>query len=47
MWKNWVVGETLSLPILKAAFDKGVNTWDTCKQLPFFHLLAESCDGGS
>ncbi|MCJ1259234.1 hypothetical protein MMC24_007070 [Lignoscripta atroalba] len=28
-WQPWVLGEEKSLPILKAAYDRGLNTWDT------------------
>jgi aryl-alcohol dehydrogenase-like predicted oxidoreductase len=28
-WAPWVLDEEKSLPLLKAAWDKGLNTWDT------------------
>ncbi|KAK6819357.1 Candidapepsin-2 [Apiospora arundinis] len=28
-WLPWVIGEDKALPLLKAAYDRGVNTWDT------------------
>ena len=28
-WVPWVVDEEDSLPILKAAYDRGITTWDT------------------
>ena len=28
-WIDWVIGEKDALPLLKAAYDRGVNTWDT------------------
>ncbi|KAL9054702.1 MAG: hypothetical protein Q9162_003982 [Coniocarpon cinnabarinum] len=28
-WQPWVVEEAEALPILKAAFDQGLNSWDT------------------
>ncbi|KAJ2973875.1 hypothetical protein NQ176_g6356 [Zarea fungicola] len=28
-WMPWVLDEDRALPILKAAYDRGVNTWDT------------------
>ncbi|KAI5810511.1 voltage-gated shaker-like K+ channel, subunit [Pyronema omphalodes] len=28
-WQKWVLDEDKALPLLKAAFDKGINTWDT------------------
>jgi versiconal hemiacetal acetate reductase len=28
-WQGWVLNEAESLPLLKHAFDVGINTWDT------------------
>ncbi|EJD51024.1 putative aldo-keto reductase [Auricularia subglabra TFB-10046 SS5] len=28
-WMDWVLDEEKSLPLLKAAYDAGINTWDT------------------
>ncbi|KAF2476005.1 aldo-keto reductase [Lindgomyces ingoldianus] len=28
-WENWVLDEDAALEILKAAYDRGINTWDT------------------
>ena len=28
-WADWVLDEAEALPLLKAAYDRGVNTWDT------------------
>ncbi|KAI9721565.1 MAG: hypothetical protein M1812_002327 [Candelaria pacifica] len=28
-WQDWVLDEEKALPILKAAYDRGLNTWDT------------------
>ncbi|RVD83183.1 uncharacterized protein DFL_007582 [Arthrobotrys flagrans] len=28
-WQNWVLDEDKALPLLKAAYDRGINTWDT------------------
>lgn len=28
-WGSWVIDEEKALPLLKAAYDRGVNTWDT------------------
>ena len=28
-WQNWVLKEDQSLPLLKHAYDVGLNTWDT------------------
>lgn len=30
-WAPWVVKEDVGLPLLKAAYDRGLNTWDTGK----------------
>ena len=27
-WQGWVLNEEQSLPILKHAYDNGINTWD-------------------
>ena len=27
-WQGWVLPEDQSLPILKHAYDRGINTWD-------------------
>jgi aryl-alcohol dehydrogenase-like predicted oxidoreductase len=27
-WEKWVLDEEASLPIFKAAYDAGINTWD-------------------
>ena len=32
-WQSWVLDEEKALPLLKAAYDKGLNTWDTGKCL--------------
>jgi len=29
VWAPWVIDEDKALPLLKAAWDKGINTWDT------------------
>ncbi|RPA97771.1 Aldo/keto reductase [Choiromyces venosus 120613-1] len=29
IWQPWCVGEVEALPVLKAAYDLGINTWDT------------------
>lgn len=29
LWQDWVLDEEHSLPLLKAAYDAGINTWDT------------------
>ena len=34
-WMNWVINEEKALPLLKAALDRGVNTWDTGKFVLF------------
>lgn len=28
-WQDWILDEKASLPLLKAAYDRGLNTWDT------------------
>ncbi|ETN38042.1 uncharacterized protein HMPREF1541_07665 [Cyphellophora europaea CBS 101466] len=28
-WHSWVIDEAKALPLLKAAYDRGLNTWDT------------------
>ena len=28
-WQPWVIEEAEALPLLKAAYDRGLNTWDT------------------
>lgn len=28
-WLSWCVESAAALPLLKAAFDRGINTWDT------------------
>jgi len=28
-WQPWVIEEDKAFPLLKAAFDRGLNTWDT------------------
>ncbi|KPI35732.1 Versiconal hemiacetal acetate [Cyphellophora attinorum] len=28
-WNSWVIDESKALPLLKAAYDRGLNTWDT------------------
>jgi aryl-alcohol dehydrogenase-like predicted oxidoreductase len=28
-WLPWVIEEEETLPLLKAAYDKGITTWDT------------------
>ncbi|KAL8697830.1 MAG: hypothetical protein Q9201_006899 [Fulgogasparrea decipioides] len=28
-WQPWIIGEDEALPLLKAAYDRGLNTWDT------------------
>jgi len=28
-WMDWVIDEEKALPLLKAAYDRGLNTWDT------------------
>lgn len=28
-WQSWLLDSTAALPLLKHAFDRGINTWDT------------------
>ena len=35
-WQSWVLDEKESLPLLKHAYDVGINTWDTVGFSPFF-----------
>lgn len=28
-WQPWVIEENEALPLLKAAYDKGITSWDT------------------
>ncbi len=28
-WQKWVLDEAETLPLLKAAYDAGIRTWDT------------------
>lgn len=28
-WQEWVINEAEALPLLKHAYDSGLNTWDT------------------
>lgn len=28
-WQPWVLDEEKALPLLKHAYDSGINTWDT------------------
>lgn len=30
-WQEWVVNEDEALPLLKHAYDCGINTWDTVR----------------
>jgi aryl-alcohol dehydrogenase-like predicted oxidoreductase len=36
-WQPWVIEEEGSLPLLKAAYDKGITTWDTGSPPPNPH----------
>jgi aryl-alcohol dehydrogenase-like predicted oxidoreductase len=36
-WQPWVIEEEESLPLLKAAYDKGITTWDTGSPPPNPH----------
>ena len=34
-WQPWVIEEDKALPLLKAAYDRGLNTWDTANVRSF------------
>lgn len=41
-WQQWVLEEKEALPLLKHAYDVGINTWDTvsvdhCSTAPVLH----------
>ena len=33
-WQQWVLNEDEALPLLKHAYDAGLNTWDTVRFPP-------------
>ena len=33
-WQQWVLEEEAALPLLKAAYDRGITTWDTGSYYP-------------
>lgn len=38
-WQPWVIEEDKSLPLLKAAYDKGITSWDTGMLLFPHHVV--------
>lgn len=34
-WQPWILEEAEALPLLKHAYDVGINTWDTVCVLPY------------
>lgn len=36
-WQPWVIEEDEALPLLKAAYDRGLNTWDTANVSNYSH----------
>lgn len=42
-WAPWVIDEEPSIEILKAAYDRGVNTWDTADM--YSHGISEEIMG--
>jgi aryl-alcohol dehydrogenase-like predicted oxidoreductase len=38
-WAKWVLNEDKALPILKAAWDAGIQTWDTANVYSNVFLL--------
>jgi len=41
-WGKWVLNEEESLPLLKAAWDAGIQTWDTADVYSNVHCLHPS-----
>jgi hypothetical protein len=41
-WLSWVLDEEKALPLLKAAYDRGLNTWDTGMLLCFSSALSDT-----
>lgn len=42
-WADWVLDEDKALPLLKAAWDAGIQTWDTADMYSnVFHFLTTS-----
>jgi hypothetical protein len=39
-WQPWVIEEEESLPLLKAAYDRGLTTWDTGSFIEICAILA-------
>lgn len=37
---KWTIPEEQALPIIKHAFDKGLNTWDTVSTRAFISLIS-------
>lgn len=33
-WQSWVINEAEALPLIKHAYDRGLNTFDTVSQHP-------------
>jgi aryl-alcohol dehydrogenase-like predicted oxidoreductase len=43
-WQEWIIDEAAALPLLKHAYDVGVNTWDTadvCTPMANLRKLSE------
>lgn len=43
-WQPWVIEEEEALPLLKAAYDKGITSWDT-GTLHHVHITSAQCFG--
>jgi aryl-alcohol dehydrogenase-like predicted oxidoreductase len=39
-WMPWVIEEDETLPLLKAAYDKGITTWDTGSYTRLFSVAS-------
>ena len=40
-WQGWVLNEEQSLPILKHAYDNGINTWDVRPSQGLNHVILD------
>jgi aryl-alcohol dehydrogenase-like predicted oxidoreductase len=44
-WADWVLNEDKALPLLKAAWDAGIQTWDTAdmySNVLSLHIVSQS-----
>lgn len=42
-WADWVLNEDKALPLLKAAWDAGIQTWDTADM--YSNVFSPCCSG--